>query len=220
MSAPSTSCSVCSTTKRSWARCSAGSGCAGIGRRSLSWPRWRRSAGSRNELRTAYAEAVPRRKRTAVRFDAGTEFDRQISTLLTAGYPAVSAMSAAALRDLLEPLREPVLAVAEGGPEPGRMPFLLVPVLPPALTMPLTALAGRPGQVSRLLPDLDRFTPLPDLQVPAAGAYALLGVERGEEFCGRVPTEALAEIAGRGRTPLTVAEGVALVTQFPAALAK
>jgi len=155
-----------------------------------------------------------------VRFDAGTEFDRQISTLLTAGYPAVSAMSAAALRDLLEPLREPVLAVAEGGPEPGRMPFLLVPVLPPALTMPLTALAGRPGQVSRLLPDLDRFTPLPDLQVPAAGAYALLGVERGEEFCGRVPTEALAEIAGRGRTPLTVAEGVALVTQFPAALAK
>lgn len=64
--------------------------------------------------------------------------------------------------------------------------------------------------------DLERFAPLPDLDLPA-GAYALVGVERGEELCGRVPTGALAEITTRGRTPLTIEEGVALVLQFPAA---
>lgn len=38
-----------------------------------------------------------------------------------------------------------------------------------------------------------------------------MGVESGEEFRGRVPPAAPAETAGRGRTPLTVGEGVALV---------
>lgn len=45
-------------------------------------------------------------------------------------------------------------------------------------------------------------------------------MERGEEFCGAVPADAMAEIAGRGRTTLTMEEGLALVTQYPAALAK
>lgn len=142
-------------------------------------------------------------------FDPAAEFDRQTDTLRAAGYPAVDALTA---------LRDPVLALAHPAPEPGRVPFLLVVPAPPRETMPLTRLAG-PGQVSGLLPDLDRFTPLPALDVPP-GPYALVGVERGEEFCGRVPTDALAAIAGRDRTPLTIEEGVAFITHFPAALEK
>lgn len=145
--------------------------------------------------------------------DLAAEFDRQLATL-TAGYPAPGGP------DRWAELRGPVLAAATGERSPGHLPFLLVPVLPPALTMPLTALEDRPGEVSHLLPDLDRFTPLPELGVPAEGAYALVGVERGEEFCGRVPDEALAEIAARDRTPLTVEEGIALVTQSPGSLEK
>lgn len=140
-------------------------------------------------------------------FDA--EFDRQLDTFRTAGLAAV-----------LEPLREPVRAATADRPAPtsSAMPFLLVVPAPPRDTVPLTRLAG-PGQVSGLMADLERFAPLPDLDLPT-GAYALVGVERGEEFCGRVPTEALAEITTRGRTPLTIEEGVALVLQFPAALEK
>ena len=141
------------------------------------------------------------------------EFHRQTDTWL-ATVPATAAWPDLAAR--LKQLRDPVLAAAAGEPSPAYQPFLLVVPLPARTTMPLTRLRG-PGEVSRLMADLERFGPLPELAVPEE-PYALVGVERGEEFCGRVPTEALAEIAARGRTPLTVAEGVALVLQVPAAL--
>ena len=38
-------------------------------------------------------------------YDASTEFDRQVRTLLELGYPAVAGLSAADFADLLEPLR-------------------------------------------------------------------------------------------------------------------
>ncbi|MFE9396513.1 DUF5701 family protein [Streptomyces flavidovirens] len=47
-----------------------------------------------------------------------------------------------------------------------------------------------------------------------------LDVDRGEEFCGVVPLGALEAVAGRDRTPLTIEEGVAFITQYPQALAK
>jgi hypothetical protein len=57
--------------------------------------------------------------------------------------------------------------------------------------------------------------------VPAgAAAYLLVGVDRGEEFCGVRPEDALPVITGRGRTPLTIDEGIAVVTQAPHLLAK
>ena len=56
--------------------------------------------------------------------------------------------------------------------------------------------------------------------MPDATAYLLLGVERGEEFCGVRPEEALPVIRGRGRTPLTIDEGIAVVTHAPHLLEK
>lgn len=158
-------------------------------------------------------------------FDTAAEFDRQVGMLRETGWPAAAGMPAADLAALLEPLRPDVLrAVADApAPTPARVPFVLVltaKVVPPARTVPLTALRGKPGAVSRHLPDLDRFVPLPTLEVPAAEAYASLDVERGEEFCGWVPDTALAEIDRRDRTPLTVEEGIALVAQFPGSLQK
>ncbi len=56
--------------------------------------------------------------------------------------------------------------------------------------------------------------------MPDAAAYLLLDVERGEEFCGVRPEDALPVIQGRDRTPLTIDEGIALVTQAPEVLVK
>lgn len=153
-------------------------------------------------------------------FDAAAEFDRQVDTLVAAGYPELTELAGPSFAALLEALRPAVLAAAGAGPAPtpGRLPFLLVVPARPARTVPLTALGGQPGQVSRHLTDLDRFIPV--LPLPDAGAYAVLDVQRGEEFCGRVPDQAFAELAGRGRTPLTVEEGVALVTLSPGSLEK
>ena len=107
------------------------------------------------------------------------------------------------------------------------MPFVLVvtrDLVRPEDTVPLLRLAGgaKPGVVDRNhgAGDLAAYHPLPDLEVPAAPAYLLLGVERGEEFCGVRPADALPVIRGRGRTPLTIDEGIAVVTHAPHLLEK
>ncbi len=73
---------------------------------------------------------------------------------------------------------------------------------------------GKPGFVSADLADWERFVPIPGLEVPPT-PYRLVGVERGEEYLNWTPDEALPVLAERGRTPLTVAEGVALLSQQP-----
>ena len=74
--------------------------------------------------------------------------------------------------------------------------------------------AGKPGFVSADLADFERFVPIDGLDLPST-AYRLVDVERGDEYVNWSPDEALAAIRERGRTPLTVAEGVALLMQSP-----
>ena len=55
---------------------------------------------------------------------------------------------------------------------------------------------------------------------PPGAAYLLVGVERGEEFCNVRPEDATRTIRACGRTPITIDEGIALVTQVPQLLEK
>jgi Family of unknown function (DUF5701) len=158
-----------------------------------------------------------------VGFDTTAEFDRQVDTLLKLGYPALAGLSAADFGALLDPLRAAARACGGGPATPDRVPFVVVvpaKLVPTAAAMPLTALRGRPGTVSRLLADVDRFVPTEHAPVPTGEAYLLVDVQRGAEFRGQPPDAALPVILGRGRSPLTVDEGVALVTQFPTTLVK
>ncbi|MFD3549279.1 DUF5701 family protein [Streptomyces sp. NPDC058655] len=162
-------------------------------------------------------------------FDAGVEFDRQVQTLVGLGYPALAGRTEAAFRALLEPLRAPALARAAdmAAPSESRAPFLIVvtrELVPLEAAVPLTALAGKdkPGIIERFYKpgELERFVSVEELEVPDAAAYLVFDTERGEEFCDVVPLHAMARIAERGRTPLTIEEGLALVNHHPAALAK
>ena len=97
-------------------------------------------------------------------------------------------------------------------------------VVRPEDTVPLLTLDGgsRPGRVDRNHGegDLATYHPLPELDVPTGPAYLLLDVDRGEEFCGVRPEDALPVIRSRGRTPLTIDEGIAVVTHCPELLEK
>jgi hypothetical protein len=158
------------------------------------------------------------------------EFDRQVEVLQALGYPRIAGLSPESFTALLHPLREVVRRVAGGmNPQasPSGVPFVLVvsSVLARAEDLvPLTRLAGGTarGVIDRNhgAEGLAPYRPLPELGVPDAPAYVLVDVERGEEFCGVPPEEALPVIRGRGRTPLTIHEGIALVTQFPEVLEK
>jgi hypothetical protein len=168
-------------------------------------------------------------------FDPAAEFDRQVRTLTELGYPKASGLDLEGFAALVDPLRATAVASTDASydddhapdPEAGRVPFVLVvtrDVVPIEETMPRTTLHGGklPGFVDHSFEPgaLERFVATKETALPDQRAYLLLGIERGEEFCGAVPREAMATIAERGRTLLTVEEGVALITHFPQVLVK
>jgi len=112
-------------------------------------------------------------------------------------------------------------------PEIGRVPFLLVVtrhVAPIEQTMPQTTLHGKrkSGFVDHSYEPgaLERFVATKETELPDQRVYLLFDIARGEEFCGAVPNDAMDVIAKRGRTLLTIEEGIAMITHFPQVLVK
>jgi hypothetical protein len=144
--------------------------------------------------------------------DVQTELDRQTDILVALGYPALAGVSDQELRDAVAALAVP-LAPYDA--------FVLVVhprAVPVSARVPMLSLNERPGTLSRHFADVDSFEDSVD--VPDALVYAVVGVERGEEFCGVRPSEAAPVIAKRGRSMLTIAEGMAFLHAHPEALEK
>jgi hypothetical protein len=158
---------------------------------------------------------------------ATTVVDQQVDTLLALGYPALAGLSEQAFTDRLSAVRDAATRLPDlpVEPSPGHAPLVLVvtrEVIDPECTVPLLRLAdGRtPGVLDRNHGErgLAPYRPIEEVVLPDPGAYLLVDVDRGEEFLGVRPEEALPVILGRGRTPLTVEEGIAVVTHVPAVL--
>ena len=159
--------------------------------------------------------------------DPTAVLDAQIDRLVELDYPALAGLDETAFRSVVEPLRGFVALLPDDDLPAGRAPFVLVvtrDLVRPEDTVPLLRLAGsaKPGRVDRnhAEGDLATYHPLPELAVPRAPAYLLVDVDRGEEFCGVPPEAALPVIRERGRTPLTIDEGIAVVTHAPRLLEK
>ncbi|WP_422116595.1 DUF5701 family protein [Brachybacterium sp. UNK5269] len=87
----------------------------------------------------------------------------------------------------------------------------------PSTLAPLMRRGDRPGFVVEDMTDVDRFAPT-GIEPTGQALYLVEDVDRGDEFAGASPAEALAELTGRGRTPLLLSEGLLWVLQQPAAL--
>ncbi len=161
---------------------------------------------------------------------AVTVVDRQVDTLLTLGYPALAGLTDAQLTARLAPLRDAAARLPDvpADDAPGRVPLVLVvtrEVVDPERTVGLLRLAPNgtpPGILDRNHGEagLAPYRPIEQVELPDSGAYLLIDVDRGEEFLGVRPEAALPVILGRGRTPLTIEEGIALVTHAPHVLEK
>ncbi|CUU53731.1 hypothetical protein Ga0074812_101229 [Parafrankia irregularis] len=157
-------------------------------------------------------------------------FNRQVAGLVRLGYPALAGLEATDFEALCEPLRTVAHAAMPGPYRPATrswVPFVLVvseELVRAEDIVPLLTLSGRAdaGTVDRNHGEggLAPYRPLPILNLPRSDVYLLTDVERGEEFRGIRPADALPAVLERRRTPLTIHEGIALVTHFPEVLEK
>lgn len=159
------------------------------------------------------------------------EVDRQARVLLDA-LPRAGGPTPEQVLVAVEALRPLLHERAGDEPSPSRAPFVLVvasatpedeaaavEALVPTLRLRGSALAGvldRNHGPEGLAP----YRPIEPVGPPPAAVYALLDVDRGEEFRDVPPQEALPVVLRRGRTPLTLGEGVATVLAHPAMLEK
>lgn len=106
-----------------------------------------------------------------------------------------------------------------GDDETGSALLVLHPDLVPASALaPLLEINDRPGFVVADMTDVDEFTAVEPVTVPAAPLYALHDLDRGDDMANWSPDEALPAIVRDGRTPLTLGEGIHWLLQEPDAL--
>ena len=146
--------------------------------------------------------------------------EAQIDSYVTAGYPGLAGTSEDEFRSLFEGLSFPDGVT-------GQIPALAVvtdKVIDPEVRVRNLRLSGssREGIVDKNHGEegLAPYKPLPTLAVPGAPVYLLFGIDRGDEFRNVPPRDALPGIEERGRTPLTIDEGLSLATVFPEILVK
>jgi hypothetical protein len=147
--------------------------------------------------------------------EAELEFDRQVDALALTGLPEYRDLPETCFRAWLEPLRDVL-------PQPGRagarLPFVVVvPDLPMVDVLETVQTVGGQGFTTMADDDLARFRPLPDLDVPGA-PYLMVDVDTGADTLNLPPAEALPRIAEAGRSPLTLAEGLAVLVSDPGVL--
>ena len=152
---------------------------------------------------------------TAVPTEAELEFDRQVDALTLTGLPAHLDLPDACFRAFLEPLRDLLPPPENDG---AGIPFVVVvPDIAVRDVLARVSTVGGTGFTTMDDDDIARFRPLPELGVPRA-PYLLLDVDTGEDTLGRTPAEVLPELVSRGRLPLTIAEGLAVLVSEPGVL--
>lgn len=148
------------------------------------------------------------------------QFFEQVDKLVALRYPQLFGIDEPAFRAALEPLTPyvPQGSFDMAEVEKGAAPFVLVvysPVTPVSVTLPLVERRGK-SAVERLFPiEPAQFKPIPALHLPAGSAYLLLDIDRGVATRNVAPDAALESFNALGRSPLTIEEGIAILTHYP-----
>ena len=150
-------------------------------------------------------------------FDAHEEFDRQLQNLIESGYPALSGLPAGKFRSYVAPLAQR-LDELPAVVHDTHIPFVIVvtcDLVPTEAAMSQVRVNGKPGVVNMRPVGPDVFAPIAAVELPAASAYLAVDIDTGSATLGVRPNDALPILEAGGRSPLTIDEGVALLTHFP-----
>jgi len=156
-----------------------------------------------------------------------TEFERQVRNLINKGYPIIAGLNEDEFRKRLEPLQERLhhfhLQNTEAVCPPGTIPFVLVirnDWVDGEKAMQLVQRQSKSGFSVLDLDDINRFKPIEDIRLPSGSAYLIVDIDTGRETLNVTPNDAIQTITGQNRSPLTLEEGIALITHYPDVLMK
>lgn len=153
------------------------------------------------------------------------EFDRQVEHLLQKGYHKLAGLSKKVFLQHIEPLRQHVTSITapEIDLEHGTLPFVIVvksDLIASKDAMSLVERGGKHGVDSMRPHEPHDFTTIDAVTIPDGAAYLLVDIDRGKDTRNAPPSEALKTIQKAKRSPLTIDEGIAVVTHFPDFLKK
>jgi hypothetical protein len=154
------------------------------------------------------------------------EFEKQIQALLHKGYPEHSGISEEAFLNKVRSLKNliPEYTLHESIiPESGHIPFVIVISSKLVATEKALTEIEREGNkaVLSLTPAKpEDFVSIKTVNIPETEAYVLIDIDRGKDTLNITPEIALQQIVQQNRSPLTIDEGVAILTQYPDFLQK
>lgn len=147
------------------------------------------------------------------------EVDRQAKLLHDLGYPALAGLDAGRFDAMVDRLRGRVRDLDDPltvSPEVCAPALLVVAgsLVPTTAAVARWQVKGRAGWTD-MADELAGYQPIEGVDLPGEPVYLLMDVRTGADTLGVTPNDALPRITAAGRTPLTIDEGVALVTQRP-----
>jgi hypothetical protein len=154
--------------------------------------------------------------------DLLAEFDRQVAVLLEKNYARACGLQPDAFLERVSPLKD---LLGDGGAASGTAPYPFLLVIKSELVPASRAIAfvqrrDLAGFTVLDDDDLARFEPIDTVELPRGGAYLVLDVDTGADLKSVTPNDALEQIESANRSPLTIDEGIALITQHPEAVAQ
>ena len=152
-------------------------------------------------------------------------FDRQLEHLLRRQYPSAAGIGPDEFVQRLESLRNVVSGLPETQPDlaAGKIPFVIVVqhrLVSTEHAMQQLGFNNKPGVISMTPVTPEQFKPIDAVAIPQSDVYLLVGIERGDGYRDITPADALEQITRANRSPLTLDEGIAILTQHPGFLFK
>lgn len=153
------------------------------------------------------------------------EFDRQVENLIQKGYPGIAGCNGDEFKIKLEPLKEKINELEKFEKEPlqGHVPFVIVVKsdwVDGEKAMQLVERKDKMGFSVMDADDIKSFKPIEGIELPGGMAYLAVDIDTGKETLNITPNEAIKTITEDKRSPLTIDEGIALITHHPEILRK
>ncbi len=153
---------------------------------------------------------------TRVPLSLPNEFDRQLASLVEKSYPEAAGLGQQAFKNRVEALRNHQPPAKRR--KSGRIDFVIVVKLDRLRAgdpVGLQALKGASKANFFEPAELAEFKPIAGVEIPVGLAYLLLDVDTGADTLNLTPDAAQERMLKRKRSPLTIDEGLAVLTHFP-----